>query len=72
MSHKHHEQMFKQKFLVSLLLSLPVLYYSTFISGILGYTPFQFPESSYLVPVFSTIIFAYGGLPFLRMAKGEY
>jgi Cu2+-exporting ATPase len=72
MSHEHHEQMFKQKFFVSLLLSLPVLYYSTFISGLLGYTPVQFPGSSYLVPVFSTIIFAYGGLPFLRMAKGEY
>lgn len=69
--HKHHEEMFKRKFFVSTLLSIPVLYFSTFVSGLLGYTPFQFTGSSLIVPVFSIIIFLYGGLPFLKMAKGE-
>lgn len=70
--HKHHEEMFKQKFFVSTLLSLPVLYFSSFVSGLLGYTPPEFTGSSLIVPVFSIIIFGYGGLPFLKMAKSEF
>lgn len=71
MSHKHHEKMFKKKFFISTLLSIPVLYFSTFVSGLLGYTPIQFTGSNLIVPVFSIVIFLYGGLPFLKMAKGE-
>jgi Cu2+-exporting ATPase len=71
MSHKHHEEMFRKKFFISTLLSIPVLYFSTFVSGLLGYTPPQFAGSNLIVPVFSVIIFAYGGLPFLKMGKGE-
>ena len=71
MSHKHHEKMFKKKFLVSTLLSIPVIYFSTFISGLFNYTPIEFAGSNLIVPVFSIIIFLYGGLPFLKMAKGE-
>ncbi|WEL19600.1 copper-translocating P-type ATPase [Candidatus Nanohalococcus occultus] len=70
--HKHHEEMFKRKFFISTLLSLPVLYFSQFVSGMLGYTPPSFPGSQLIVPVFSVIIFAYGGLPFLKMAKSEF
>ena len=71
MSHKHHEKMFKKKFFTSTALSLPVLYFSTFISGLLNYTPPEFAFSGLIVPVFSIIIFLYGGLPFLKMAKSE-
>jgi Cu2+-exporting ATPase len=69
--HKHHEEMFKEKFFISTLLSIPVLYFSTFVSGLLGYTPLQFTGSNLIVPVFSIVIFLYGGLPFLKMAKDE-
>ncbi|QGA80896.1 copper-translocating P-type ATPase [Candidatus Nanohalobium constans] len=69
--HKHHEKMFKKKFFISTILSLPVLYFSTFVSGLLGYTPIQFTGSNLIVPIFSIIIFGYGGLPFLKMAKSE-
>ncbi len=69
--HKHHEKMFKKKFFISTLLSIPVLYFSTFVSGLLGYTSLQFTGSNLIVPVFSIVIFLYGGLPFLKMAKGE-
>ncbi len=69
--HKHHEKMFKKKFFISTLLSIPVLYFSTFVSGLLGYTPLQLTGSNLIVPVFSIIIFAYGGVPFLNMGKGE-
>ena len=64
--------MFKRKFFISTLLSIPVLYFSTFVSGLLGYTPIQFTGSNLIVPVFSIVIFGYGGLPFLKMAKSEF
>jgi Cu2+-exporting ATPase len=70
--HKHHEEMFKRKFFISTALSIPVLYFSTFISGLLSYTPPTFPGSDLIVPVFSVIIFGYGGPPFLKMAKSEF
>lgn len=70
--HKHHEEMFKHKFFISTLLSIPVLYFSSFVSGLLGYTPPIFTGSSLIVPAFSVMIFGYGGLPFLKMAENEF
>ncbi len=70
--HKHHEEMFKRKFFISTLLSIPVLYFSQFVSEMLGYTPIQLAGSQFIVPIFSIIIFGYGGLPFLKMAKSEF
>lgn len=64
--------MFRRKFFVSTLLSVPVLYFSQFVSSLLGYTPPVFAGTRYIVPVFSVIIFSYGGLPFLRMARDEF
>jgi Cu2+-exporting ATPase len=69
--HSGHEIMFRNRFWVSLLLSIPVLIYSESIQGWLGYTAPDFPGSQWIVPLFSTIIFLYGGLPFLRMSMGE-
>ena len=63
--------MFRQRFWVSLLLSVPVLYFSATIQGWFGYTAPAFPGSGFIVPVFATIIFWYGGLPFLKMAVVE-
>jgi len=71
MSHKHHEKMFKKKFFISTVLSIPVIYFSTFVSGLLGYNTIEFTGSNLIVPVFSIVIFIYGGLPFLKMAKNE-
>lgn len=71
MSHKHHDKIFKKKFFISTILSVPVIYFSTFISGLFNYNPIEFTGSGLIVPVFSIIIFLYGGLPFLKMAKGE-
>jgi P-type Cu2+ transporter len=69
--HAGHEQMFRQRFWVSLLLSIPVLLYSEMIQMWLGFTMPAFPGSQLIVPVLSVIIFAYGGLPFLQMAVPE-
>jgi Cu2+-exporting ATPase len=69
--HSGHEQMFRQKFWVSLLLSIPVLVFSPAIQGFLGYSLPDFPGSRWITPVFSVIVFVYGGLPFLQMALPE-
>jgi Cu2+-exporting ATPase len=69
--HAGHEQMFRRKFWISTLLSIPVLLYSETLQGWLGFTSPAFPGSEWITPVFSVIVFAYGGLPFLRMAVPE-
>lgn len=70
--HSGHEQMFRRKFWISLVLSLPVLYFSPFIQEAFNYAAFTFPGSTWITPVFAVIIFVYGGLPFLRMARTEF
>jgi Cu2+-exporting ATPase len=69
--HKKHESMFRNRFWVSLVLSIPVLVYSPTLQDWLGFTPPTFPGSRWITPLFSVIIFFYGGLPFLRMAVPE-
>jgi len=63
--------MFRRKFWISTLLSIPVLLYSETLQGWLGFTVPAFPGSAWITPVFSVIVFAYGGLPFLKMAVPE-
>jgi Cu2+-exporting ATPase len=63
--------MFKDKFWLSLLLTIPVLAYSEMIQQWLNFTPPAFPGSQYVPFVFSTIIFFYGGLVFIKGAWGE-
>ncbi|MFD1514387.1 heavy metal translocating P-type ATPase [Halomarina rubra] len=69
--HSGHEQMFRRRFWVSLVLSIPVLYFSEFIQEVLGYTAPTFPGSAWITPVLSVVVFAYGGVPFLSMARTE-
>lgn len=69
--HTGHEEMFRRRFWVCLVLSLPVLFWSPMIQEWLGYTAPAFTGSDLIVPVLSTAIFVYGGLPFLQMATVE-
>ena len=69
--HSGHERMFRQKFWVSLLLSIPVLLFSPSIQGWLGYSISSFTGSQWITPVFAVIVFLYGGVPFLKMAIPE-
>jgi Cu2+-exporting ATPase len=70
--HSGHEQMFRVRFWWSLLLSIPVLVYSEMIQMWLGFMPPMFPFAEWIPFVFSVIIFAYGGIPFLQMATPEW
>jgi P-type Cu2+ transporter len=69
--HTGHEQMFRQRFWVSLVLSIPVLLYSPMIQEWLTFTMPSFPGSQWVTPAFSVIVFLYGGIPFLQMARPE-
>ena len=66
----HHHGDFKQKFFISLIFGIPIL----FLAPMMGITlPFQFtfPSSDWVVLIFATILFLYGGQPFLSGAADE-
>jgi len=69
--HEGHEQMFRRRFFVSTLLSIPVLLYSATLQDWLSFSVPVFPGSQWINPVFAVIVFAYGGIPFLKMAVPE-
>ena len=66
----HNPNMFKQKFWLSFLLTLPTLLFSPTVQGWLGFE-LGFKGSEYIPAVLGTIIFFYGGMVFLRSARGE-
>lgn len=67
----HSISMFKRKFWICLILTLPVIYMSDTIAHIFGYQPISFTGSQWLAPILGTIIFIYGGWVFIRGAKNE-
>jgi P-type Cu2+ transporter len=69
--HTGHEQMFRQRFWVCLVLSIPVLLYSGTVQTWLHFTMPTFSGSQWIAPLFSVVIFAYGGIPFMQMALPE-
>jgi len=69
--HTGHEDMFRRRFWVSLLLSIPVLLYTPMLQMWFGLRLPEFTGSQWIAPVFSVIVFFYGGLPFLQMALPE-
>jgi len=66
----HSPNMFKQKFWLSFLLTIPTLLFSPTVQGWLGFE-FGFSGSNYIPAILGTIIFFYGGMVFLRSARGE-
>ncbi|MFC6940841.1 heavy metal translocating P-type ATPase [Salinirubellus sp. GCM10025818] len=69
--HAGHEGMFKRRFVVCALLAVPVLYYSAMLQEWFGYAAVTFSGSEFVAPVLGVVIFAYGGVPFLRMGAVE-
>ncbi len=63
--HAHMIEDFKKRFWISLILSLPVLFLAPMIQLFFGYE-FNFPGRDYLSFVLSSIVFFYGGYPFLK------
>ena len=67
----HSVAMFRDKFWLTLALTIPVVVWSHDVQHWLGYTAPAFPGSGYIPAVFGTSVFLYGGLVFLRGAVGE-
>ncbi len=63
--------MFRDRFWFSLLLSLPILYFSEQIQAWFGYRAVEFAGSQWVNPVLGTVLFLYGGLVFLQGARHE-
>ncbi len=62
----HSVAMFKNRFWLTLAMSVPVVFFSPMFGGLLGYTPPVFPGSAWIPPALGTVIFFYGGQPFLK------
>ena len=67
----HSVAMFRDRFWLSLALTVPVIFFSEMIQEWFGYSAPSFPGSEWIVPVLGTVIFFYGGSPFLKGAVGE-
>ena len=74
------EQMFRRRFWICLVLSIPALLYSptlqTWLERLmvptwLDFSILAFPGSVWVTPLFALLIFFYGGVPFLRLAGQE-
>ena len=71
LDHSGHEDMFRKRFWVSLLLSIPVLLYTPMLQMWFGFMMPEFAGSQWIAPLFSVIVFLYGGVPFIQMAIPE-
>ncbi|HEY4570824.1 MAG TPA: heavy metal translocating P-type ATPase, partial [Kribbella sp.] len=69
--HGDHAAQFKDRFWISLLLAVPVVFFSAMFADLLGYTRPDFPGAGLIAPVIGTIIFVYGGQPFLTGGWSE-
>ena len=76
--HKHdagsrgnHATLFRRRFRVSALLAIPVVLFSTMFSDLLGYPLPAGAWVPWVSPLLGTVIFLYGGAPFLAGAWRE-
>ena len=70
--HGHHDPgQFRDRFWVTFALSIPVIFFSNMFQELLGYSAPSFTGSASISPVLGTIIFFYGGWPFLAGAVTE-
>ena len=67
----HSVAMFRDKFWLSFAFTIPVLFWSADIQHWLGYVAPSFPGSKLIPAIFGTLVFLYGGLVFIRAARGE-
>jgi P-type Cu2+ transporter len=67
----HSVEMFRDRFWLSLALTIPTLIWSHELQAWFGYTAPVFPGSQYIPPVFGTAVYVYGGHVFLQGALQE-
>lgn len=67
----HSPEMFRNRFWLSFLLTLPILYFDAHFQEWFNYQAIQFPGALWVQPVLSIILYFYGGWPFLEGAWRE-
>ena len=67
----HDPAMFRDRFWLTLALTIPVVYFSHMFQQLLGYSAPNFAGSMWVAPVLGTVIYVYGGSPFLVGAYHE-
>jgi len=65
----HTPAMFRNRFIVSTLLTLPILYLAEPVQNLLSYRPPPVPGLEWLSPLLATAVYLYGGLVFVRVAS---
>lgn len=68
---EHSPDLFRRRFWLAFGLTIPVVLYSPMIQQLLGYTAPTFPGSNMIGFLLGTVIFWYGGWPFLGGAISE-
>src|SRR5665647_1482782 len=68
--HAHMLEDFKRRFIVSLVLTIPVLLLSPTIQSFFGFE-LQLPGADFITFLLSSIVYFYGGYPFLKGIKEE-
>jgi P-type Cu2+ transporter len=67
----HSVAMFRDKFWLTLVLTIPVVFWSPDVQHWFGYRALSFPGSKFMPGVLGTAIFFYGGFVFIRGAWSE-
>ncbi len=67
----HSVAMFRTRFWIALLLTVPTVVWGHMLTSVTGWHAPAFPGSTWLAPVLGTMVFAYGGTPFIRGAARE-
>lgn len=67
----HSVAMFRDRFWLSLILSIPVVLFSEMVQDWLGFSMPSFPGDELIAPVLGTIVFLYGGRVFLEGGWAE-
>ena len=67
----HSPEMFRDRFWLSLVLTVPILYFDMHFQEWFNYSAIQFPGVSWVQPLLAAVLFFYGGWPFLEGARHE-
>ena len=67
----HSVSMFRDRFWLAFVLTIPTLVWGHMLPRALHYAPPAVPGARWIAPVFGTVVFCYGGSPFLQGALRE-
>jgi P-type Cu2+ transporter len=67
----HSVAMFRDRFWLSVVLTVPILFWSEMVQEWLGHAALSFPLADRIPAIFGVIVFVYGGAPFLKGGVDE-